>query len=109
LAKVFEILMRHRLNRRQLEMLSRLKESEGMLYYRIVEKFSEEYEIPESTVRWNLNRLRDAELIISGNKKHRGIPVELTPPGRIITSLFESLYAEATTEETKSWTRKPWR
>jgi len=72
-----------------LELLSILKGNEGSLYYQVVQRIASEEGIPASTVRWNLNRLRDANLIIAGDKYNKGIPLQLTDAGRLIASLYE--------------------
>jgi len=72
------------LNRKQLEMLLHLSENEGMLFYKVVDKLADERELHESTIRWNLNKLRKAGLFTAGNKNNKGIPLELTPSGKMV-------------------------
>jgi len=67
-----------------------VNQCEGLLYYQVVKEISKKHEMPESTVRWNVNKLRDAKLIVTGNIKQKGVPVELTPCGRMIASLFSN-------------------
>jgi DNA-binding transcriptional ArsR family regulator len=57
------------------------------LYTTLIQQLSRELLIPESTVRWNLKGLRDAELIKAGTKYNKGIPVSLTAMGRIMAGL----------------------
>jgi DNA-binding transcriptional regulator PaaX len=52
-------------------------------------KISREQGLPESTVRWNLNRLRSAKMVITGDKNNRGVPVKLTEKGKIIALMFK--------------------
>jgi DNA-binding MarR family transcriptional regulator len=59
---------------------------EPIVYTNLIKQLSEELEIPESTVRWNLRGLREAELINAGTKKNKGVPVSLTTMGRIMSS-----------------------
>jgi predicted transcriptional regulator len=54
------------------------------VYTVLIQEISKELEIPRSTVRWNLRGLRDAELIQAGDKDNKGIPVCLTPIGKIM-------------------------
>ncbi len=94
LEEVSEILVNHHLNKKQLELLSRMKENEGLLYYRLVEKIAAEQKMPASTVRWNLDRLRRAHLVVTGDRNDKGIPVRLTEFGKVVASAFESTSME---------------
>ncbi len=58
--------------------------SERPVYTVLIQQLSDELAIPESTVRWNLKGLREAELIRAGTKDNKGIPVSLTAMGRIM-------------------------
>lgn len=60
--------------------------SERAVYTVLIQRLSEELGIPESTVRWNLKRLREADLINAGTKDNKGVPVSLTEKGRILAS-----------------------
>ncbi|MEM3899171.1 MAG: hypothetical protein QXD34_05125, partial [Candidatus Bathyarchaeia archaeon] len=64
-------------------------ENHGLLYYQLVNKLSIEQGVPRSTIRWNLNKLRDAGMIITGNKNAKGVPVSLTEKGKILLLLTE--------------------
>lgn len=59
---------------------------EDEVYTNLIKQLSEELEIPESTVRWNLRGLREAELINAGTKDNKGVPVTLTMMGRIMAN-----------------------
>jgi len=59
---------------------------EGTVYTNLIKQLSGELSIPESTVRWNLRGLREAELINAGTKENKGVPVSLTTMGRIMAS-----------------------
>ncbi len=59
---------------------------EKAVYTALIQRLSEELGIPESTVRWNLKGLREAELINAGTKNNKGVPVSLTEMGRIMAS-----------------------
>jgi DNA-binding transcriptional ArsR family regulator len=69
-------------------MLLQLSEKEGMLFYKVVEKLADEKDLHESTIRWNLSKLRDAGLFIAGNQYNKGIPLELTVSGKMIASQY---------------------
>ena len=56
------------------------------VYTNLIKQLSDELEIPESTVRWNLRGLREAELINAGTKENKGVPVSLTMMGRIMAN-----------------------
>jgi hypothetical protein len=84
LEEVLEILMKKRLNMKQFELLLKIEEYEGLLYYQLIDKLSEEQRLPKSTVRWNLNRLRSAKMIITGDKNNKGVPVQLTEKGKMV-------------------------
>lgn len=60
--------------------------SEKAVYTVLIQRLSDELGIPESTVRWNLKGLRDADLINAGTKENKGVPVSLTEMGRIMAS-----------------------
>lgn len=66
-----------------------LHEIEDIVYTNLIKQLSTELDIPESTVRWNLRGLRDAELINAGTKENKGVPVSLTMMGRIMSSYVE--------------------
>jgi DNA-binding MarR family transcriptional regulator len=55
-----------------------------MVYTVLIERIADEFEIPKSTVRWNLRGLREAGLIVAGDKKNKGIPVSLTGSGQTL-------------------------
>ncbi|MEM3673085.1 MAG: hypothetical protein QW468_02505 [Candidatus Bathyarchaeia archaeon] len=80
---VLEALAKKRISMKQLNLLSKIEENEGLLYYQLVDKVSQEQKLPKSTVRWNLTKLREAGLIVAGDKQNKGLPVELTEKGRI--------------------------
>jgi len=61
------------------------------VYTNLIKQLSEELGIPESTVRWNLRGLRDAELIYAGTKDNKGVPVQLTTMGKIMASYANPL------------------
>ena len=50
----------------------------------LVEVLSRNYSIPASTLRWNIKKLVELNLITAGNSKNKGIPVELTDSGKFI-------------------------
>jgi DNA-binding MarR family transcriptional regulator len=89
LRDVSKLLITSNLGKKQFKLLTSLKENEGLLYYQVVQNISSEQGIPSSTVRWNLNKLRDADLVITGDKNNKGIPVHLSIYGRLVASLYE--------------------
>lgn len=90
LEETLEILTKKRLNTKQLELLLKIEQNEGLLYYQLVNKLSQEQRLPESTVRWNLNRLRDAKMVVTGDKNNKGVHVKLTRKGKIVVSAFKN-------------------
>ena len=76
-----------RLTEKQRVLLRWLAENytEEMVYTTLIESLSEDLKIPRSTVRWNLRGLREAGFIRAGDRENKGIPVNLTEMGRIIT------------------------
>jgi len=60
------------------------------IYTNLIERLSEELSIPRSTVRWNLQGLRDANLIRAGDRLNKGMPVELTDAGRMMAGIISS-------------------
>ena len=63
---------------------------EDEVYTNLIKQLSEELEIPESTVRWNLRGLREADLINAGTKDNKGVPVSLTMMGKIMANYTHS-------------------
>jgi DNA-binding transcriptional ArsR family regulator len=80
-----------RLTEKQRIMLRIVSEVQGeTLYTTLIERVSEELDIPRSTVRWNLKGLRDAGLIAAGDRDNKGVPVRLTETGRVMASVISS-------------------
>ena len=78
-----------RLTRKQRLMLRWLSEGygEATIYTSLIDQLSEDLGLPKSTVRWNLQGLREANLIRAGDRENKGVPVELTDAGRIMASV----------------------
>lgn len=57
----------------------------------LISSLSEKYEIASSTIRWNVNRLRDLGLINCGNASKKGVPVKLTGDGDIVLKIIEEV------------------
>jgi hypothetical protein len=55
----------------------------------LIDLYSEERRIPKSTVRWNLRGLREAGLILAGDKENKGVPVALTEMGQTLADYLE--------------------
>jgi hypothetical protein len=80
-----------RLTEKQRIMLRIVAEvQEETLYTTLIDRVSDELEIPKSTVRWNLKGLRDSGLIAAGDRDNKGVPVRLTETGRVIVGLASS-------------------
>ncbi|MFQ6074617.1 MAG: hypothetical protein ACE5Z5_00585 [Candidatus Bathyarchaeia archaeon] len=92
LERVSEALMSFRFSEKQFRILSFLNENEGLLYYQLVEKFSLKRGMPASTVRWNLNKLRDAGLVVAGDRYNKGVPVRLTEVGKKLADIFKNTH-----------------
>ena len=80
--------MSTRLTRKQRRLLRWLVEEyrDEMVYTALIDKISEDMDIPRSTVRWSLRGLRDAELITAGDRENKGMPVRLTKRGEIVAN-----------------------
>ena len=77
-----------RLTKKQRMMLRIVAEVQGeILYTTLIERVSEELDIPRSTVRWNLKGLRDSGLIAAGDRDNKGVPVRLTETGRVMAGV----------------------
>jgi Fe2+ or Zn2+ uptake regulation protein len=77
-----------RLTDKQRMMLRIVAEVQGdTLYTTLIDRVSEELDIPKSTVRWNLKGLRDAGLIAAGDRDNKGVPVRLTDAGRVMAGI----------------------
>ncbi len=78
-----------RLTEKQRTMLRIVAEVQGeTLYTTLIDRVSEELDIPRSTVRWSLKGLRDTGLIAAGDRDNKGVPVRLTETGRIMAGLL---------------------
>jgi len=86
LERVLETTASTRLTKKQRMLLRWLSEEyrEEMVYTALIERISEDLDIPKSTVRWNLRGLREVGLIRAGDKENKGIPVRLTERGQIV-------------------------
>ncbi|MDP2901229.1 MAG: hypothetical protein Q8O47_09705, partial [Candidatus Bathyarchaeota archaeon] len=78
-----------RLTEKQRTMLRIVAAVQGeTLYTTLIDRVSEELDIPRSTVRWSLKGLRDTGLIAAGDRDNKGVPVRLTETGRIMAGLL---------------------
>jgi len=64
--------------------------NEKAVYTVLIGHLSESLDIPKSTVRWNLRRLREAGLIRAGDRDNKGIPVDLTEMGSLIAEYLST-------------------
>jgi DNA-binding transcriptional ArsR family regulator len=62
---------------------------EFCIYTTLIDLYSEELGIPRSTVRWNLRGLREAGLIVAGDRENKGVPVALTEMGQTLADYLE--------------------
>ena len=77
-----------RLTGKQRMILRIVAEVQGeTLYTTLIDRVSEELDIPKSTVRWNLKGLRDAGLIAAGDRDNKGVPVRLTETGKVMAGI----------------------
>lgn len=73
------------LTKKQKEVLMYISNLEDKtVFTRLAEEISEKFEMPKSTARWNLKRLKKAGLITAGNKENKGVPVSLTYIGKMV-------------------------
>ena len=80
-----------RLTRKQQALLGWIASmgDEFCVYTTLIDLYSEELGIPRSTVRWNLRGLREAGLIVAGDKENKGVPVALTEMGQTLADYLE--------------------
>jgi len=64
---------------------------EETIYTVLIERLSKKMDIPKSTVRWNLRGLREAGLILAGDRNNKGVNVELTSMGRLMAEYLHSV------------------
>ena len=80
-----------KLTEKQRMMLQIVAKVQGeTLYTTLIDRVSEQLDIPKSTVRWNLKGLRDAGLIAAGDRDNKGVPVRLTETGTVMVGLVSS-------------------
>ena len=74
-----------RLTEKQRRILRLLSESRDrrLVYTQAVNVVSKEFQIPESTARWNLRILRESALLEAGDCQNKGVPIRITEAGRI--------------------------
>jgi len=65
------------------------REDEFCVYTVLIDLYSVALRMPKSTVRWNLRGLREAGLIVAGDKENKGIPVTLTEMGKTLADYLE--------------------
>jgi hypothetical protein len=61
---------------------------DSMTLTRLSERLSRGLKMSYSTVKWNLKRLRVLKLLYGGSEECKGTRAELTPLGRLITSML---------------------
>ncbi|MGB9622313.1 MAG: hypothetical protein ACPL07_00575 [Candidatus Bathyarchaeia archaeon] len=60
-----------------------------LVYTSLIDTVSEALEMPKSTVRWNLKGLREAGLILAGDRNTKGITVRMTELGSLIAKIAD--------------------
>lgn len=83
-----ELLLRA-LTKHQILILNELKQN--VHYFSVtnlIERVSERYDIAPSTLRWNVKRLQELELIDCGTSKKKGVLVKLTDSGELIYKIL---------------------
>ena len=60
-----------------------------LVYTSLIETVSEALDVPRSTVRWNLKGLREAGLILAGDRNTKGITVRVTELGSLVAKIVE--------------------
>ena len=80
-----------RLTEKQQELLRWMarRDDDPTVYTVLIDRYSKEQGIPRSTVRWNLRGLREAGLIIAGDRLNKGVPVALTEIGQTLADYLE--------------------
>jgi len=89
LLELVDLMIKKRLSIKQLKYLAKVKENDGLLFYQLVNKLSNELHLPKSTVKWNLSRLRESGMIVAGSKSVKGVPVRLTEKWKITLLIME--------------------
>lgn len=83
-------LLEKALTRHQILILKRIqKESKDYTMTGLIHKLSEKEDIPVSTLRWNIRKLREIGLVKCGSKEHKGVPTRLTEAGKLIFKILE--------------------
>lgn len=70
-----------RLNELQRTLLFLVFYFQGLTFSRAVREISKMLGIPESTIKWNLRKLRDQGYVICGNKEERYVPIKVSREG----------------------------
>lgn len=83
------MLIKKQLKVKQLRYLPEVNKNSGLLYYQLIDKISCDQCIPKSTVRWNLEKLRESGMIVAGNKEVKGVPVRLTEKGKLALLIMD--------------------
>ena len=90
LRSALKVVASTRLTEKQLLLLRWIAEgASGEVYTALIERASRELDIPKSTVRWNMRRLREGGLIEAGDKANKGVPVRLTEEGWTLLAFLE--------------------
>lgn len=77
------------LTKHQILILNELKDRGNYITVtNLIQKFSNKYNIPDSTLRWNVKQLKELELIECGDSESKGVPVKLTDSGLVIQNIL---------------------
>ena len=73
----------------QVLILEELESNGSSTVTKFISNLSEEKLIPPSTLRWNIKKLKELELIECGTYAKKGIPIKLTNMGRFIFKILK--------------------
>ncbi len=73
----------------------------GLTITALVRKVSKRYKIAESTLRWNIEKLKSLGLLTCGTSEKRGVPVKLNGSGSLLLEILRgrSSAGERSTED----------
>ena len=81
-------LLSRSISKKQILILNEVDNNRGMVVTNLINKLSKENNLPESTLRWNINQLKKQDLIISGDCNSKGTPISLTKTGLILLKII---------------------
>ena len=75
------------INKNQILVLEELKNNKSTIT-NIISSVSRKYNLAPSTVRYNIEKLKELDIIECGNSKKKGIPAKLTDSGILISDII---------------------